>query len=74
MRQQCSLAVQCHLLEVHFSKTKISVDPEYDTCAMFVQMSNKKFCKLLTSFIFRCNFMTPLKHAYANTHVQYNKK
>ena len=77
IRQQCNLAVRYHFLDIHFSKTKLSVDPEYDTCAMFVQMPNKKLCRLfLTSFIFRCtsNFVSPLTHAHANTHVQYNKQ
>jgi len=53
IRQQCNLAVQYHFLDIHFYKNKISVYPEYDTCVMFVQMPNKKLCKLfLTSFIF----------------------
>jgi len=66
LEKSSSLAVQYHFLDVHFWKTKISVNPEYDTCVMFVQMPNYKLYKLfLTSFIFRCNFMTPLAHAYA---------
>jgi hypothetical protein len=36
IRQERSLAVQYHFLDVHVYKTKMSVDPEYDTCAMIV--------------------------------------
>jgi len=37
---------------VHFCKTEISVDLEYDTYAMFVQLPSNKLCKIfLTYFI-----------------------